>query len=259
MSSLLEVRDLRAEFPTHQGVVHAIRGVSLTVSEGEVVGVVGESGSGKTVFLRSLLGLVPSPGRIVGGEIRFDGSDLLKATAEKMRRLRGGEIALIPQDPVNAFNPALTVGFQLVRALKLRRKTPPELGWNREAEMILKKVGIESEDALKRHPFRFSQGQLQRCMTAMAVLTGRPRLLLADEPTTSLDVTIGAQILWLISQLQREMGLAVILVTHDLGVIARLSDRIMVMRDGAVVESGTKPHPVVGHQCCVRARDETCT
>jgi oligopeptide transport system ATP-binding protein len=233
---LLDVRALRTEFPSRGGVVQAVRGVDFSVSEGEVVGLVGESGSGKSVFLRSLLRLITPPGRIADGEIRFGDRDVLRATDKELRHLRGGEIALIPQDPANALNPSLTVGFQMTRVLRLHRQVQPQDGWSGEAELMLKKVGVQAPGVLRRYGFNFSQGQLQRVMTAMAVLSGRPRLLLADEPTTSLDVTIAAQILWLISQLQREIGLAVVLVTHDLGVIAQMADRVAVMYAGRIVE-----------------------
>jgi oligopeptide/dipeptide ABC transporter ATP-binding protein len=233
---LLEVRDLNVEFPTRSGPVRAVREVDLSVSPGEVFGLVGESGSGKSVFLRTLVRLTPPPGRVRSGEIRFGGRNVLDLGKADLERLRGGDISLIPQDPINGFNPALTVGHQMVRAAKRHRTAAPEHGWDREIEDMLRHVGIEVRGDLKRYPFNFSQGQLQRAMTAMAVLSGKPRLLLADEPTTSLDVTIESQILWLISELQREYGMAVIFVTHDLGVIAQMADRVAVMYAARIVE-----------------------
>ena len=233
---MLDVQGLCTEFPTAGGVVRAGSEINLQVNAGEVVGLVGESGSGKSVLLRTLLGVLPPPGRVAAGRIDFDGRDLLTLSERELRALRGGEIALIPQDPINSLNPSLSIGYQVTRALKLHRATKPAAGWEAEAEELLRHVGIDARGKLGRYPFNFSQGQLQRVMTAIAALSGRPRLLLADEPTTSLDVTIEAQILWLIRRLQLELGMAVIFVTHDLGVIAKLADRVAVMYAGAIVE-----------------------
>jgi oligopeptide/dipeptide ABC transporter ATP-binding protein len=236
MRLVLEVRGLRTEFPTRTGVVRATNDVNFSVDEGEVLGVVGESGCGKSVLLRTVLAILPSPGRVTAGEVLFDGQDLLRLPEQKLRQLRGGDVALIPQDPINNLNPSLTVGYQMERALKLHRSEKPSHGWSHEAEQMLNQVGIDARGKLGRYPFNFSQGQLQRVMTAIAVLSGHPRLLLADEPTTALDVTIQAQILWLISRFQRERKMSVVFVTHDLGVIAQVADRVMVMYAGSVVE-----------------------
>jgi oligopeptide/dipeptide ABC transporter ATP-binding protein len=235
---VLEVRGLHSEFPTEHGVVRTARNVNLTVGPGEVLGLVGESGSGKSVLLRTLLGLLPHPGRVTAGEARFGGRDLLAMSEAELRGIRGGEIALIPQDPINNFNPALSIGYQMIRVLKLHRGVEPDERWASEAARMLQRVGIDPTRKLDRYPFSFSQGQLQRVMIAIAVLSSGPSLLFADEPTTSLDVTIEAQVLWLISQLQRERGMAVVYVTHDLGVVAQLADRVAVMYAGTIVEDG---------------------
>jgi len=237
--ALLEIRDLVCEFPTEDGVVRATRNVDLSVEPGEIVGLVGESGSGKSVLLRTIMRMLRPPGRVVSGTIHYDGRDMSALSERELRRMRGGEIALIPQDPVNSLNPSLSIGYQVTRALRLHRGEAPAEGWRAEAVRILREVGVSVEGGkLRQHPFNFSQGQVQRIMTAVAVLAGRPRLLLADEPTTSLDATVEAQILWLIRSLQRETHTAIIFVTHDLGVIAQLADRVAVMYAGSIVEHG---------------------
>ena len=234
--AVLEVRGLHTEIPTDHGIVQTAHDVNLTVRAGEVLGLVGESGCGKSVLLRTILGLLQPPARVTAGEVLLRERNLLALSEKELRTVRGGEIALIPQDPINSFNPALSIGYQMTRVLKLHRDSEPEGGWDAEAARILRRVGIDPQGKLDRYPFNFSQGQLQRVMTAIAVYSGKPKLLLADEPTTSLDVTIEAQMLWLISQLQREEGMAVVYVTHDLGVVAQLADRVAVMYAGTIVE-----------------------
>src|SRR5712691_5749160 len=189
---LLEVRHLSTSFPTDRGTVRAVDDVSFVVQPGEAVGLVGESGSGKSTVLRSLLGLIKPPGRVTSGEVVFRGQDIRGLPEDAMRRLRGGQISLIFQDPVNAFNPALTIGDQLRRILRLHRRELPAGGYDREISRMLARVGVDTTGGskLNQYAFNFSQGQLQRIMIAAACLGGEPSLVLADEPTTSLDVTI---------------------------------------------------------------------
>jgi len=234
---LLSVRDLRTYFDEDQRVVRAVDGVSLNLRRGETLGIVGESGSGKSVTSLSILRLVPSPpGRIVAGQIELDGVDLLKVPAEQMRRIRGKRIAMIFQDPMTSLNPFMRISAQLSEVTRLH------LGYSRtqafdHAVHMLELVGIP--DAARRareYPHQFSGGMRQRVMIAMA-LSCEPELLIADEPTTALDVTIQAQILELVARLRRETGTSVILITHDLGVVAGMTDRILVMYAGKVFES----------------------
>ena len=236
--SLLEVRGLTTRFATEHGLVHAVEDLSFRVAPGEAVGLVGESGSGKSTVLRSLLGLVNPPGRVVNGEVLFRGRDLRTLREPELRGIRGGQISLILQDPVNAFNPSLTVGEQLRRLLRLHRATPPPDGYDREIVRMLARVGVDATGKLNGYAFNFSQGQLQRMMIAAACLSGAPSLLLADEPTTSLDVTIEAQVLQLVRDLRQELGLALILVTHNLALVADLCERVLVMYAGQLVEDG---------------------
>jgi oligopeptide/dipeptide ABC transporter ATP-binding protein len=188
--------------------------------------------------LRSLLGLVKPPGRVVFGEVLFRGRDLRALPEEELRRIRGGQISLIFQDPVNALNPSLTIGDQLRRMLRLHRTTEPAGGFDREIMRMLARVGIDATGKLNGYAFNYSQGQLQRIMIAAACLAGTPSLLLADEPTTSLDVTIEAQVLQLLRDLRQDLGLALILVTHNLALVSELCDRVLVMYAGRVVEDG---------------------
>ena len=238
MAPLLEVRNLETHFKTQDGVVKAVNNVSFHVDRGETLGIVGESGSGKSVTSLSVMRLIPTPpGKIVGGQIMFDGENLLDYTEEEMRTIRGNRIAMIFQDPMTSLNPVLTIGRQITESLELHMKLSQKEARNRAAE-LLGMVGIPS--AAKRlddYPHQFSGGMRQRVMIAMAI-SCNPELLIADEPTTALDVTIQAQILELISRLQRELGTAVIVITHDLGVVAGMSDRVMVMYAGRVVEEG---------------------
>lgn len=237
-SALLDVRGLTTRFATPGALIHAVEDVSFNLSPGEAVGLVGESGSGKSTVLRSLLGLVKPPGRVVSGEVLFRGRDLRTLPADELRRIRGGQISLIFQDPVNAFNPSLTIGEQLRRILRLHRAEAPVGGFDREIERMLARVGVDASGKLNGYAFNFSQGQLQRIMIAAACLSGSPSLLLADEPTTSLDVTIEAQVLQLLRDLRQELGLALILVTHNLALVAELCDRVLVMYAGRLVEDG---------------------
>ncbi|HEX8968148.1 MAG TPA: ABC transporter ATP-binding protein, partial [Chloroflexota bacterium] len=234
---LLEARHLRTVFPTERGPVRAVDDVSFTIAPGEAVGLVGESGCGKSTALRALLGLIAPPGAI-SGEVIFRGRDLRTMSDPELRRLRGGQISLIFQDPVNAFNPALTIGEQLRRVLRLHRRRPPPDGYDAEILRMLARVGVDAQGKLNQYAFNFSQGQLQRIMIAAATLSGEPALLLADEPTTSLDVTIEAQVLQLLRELRAELGLALILVTHNLALVAEVCDRVLVMYAGHLVEDG---------------------
>jgi oligopeptide/dipeptide ABC transporter ATP-binding protein len=233
---LLEVHHLSTVFPSDRGPVRAVDDISFRVQAGESVGLVGESGSGKSTVLRSLGGLIRPPGRIVSGRVLFRGRDLLAVSEEQLREVRGGQIGFIFQDPVNAFNPAFTLGEQLGRILRLHRKERPAGGYEAEAVRILARVGVDAHGKLNMYPFNFSQGQLQRMMIAAACLGGEPSLLLADEPTTSLDVTIEAQVLQLLRDLRQELGLALVLVTHNLALVAELCDRVLVMYGGRLVE-----------------------
>ncbi len=236
MAPLLEVRGLQTEFQTPDGVVHAVNGVSYHVDEGETLGIVGESGCGKSVTALSIMRLIPRPpGRIVAGEVWFDGQNLLTLSDNEMRRIRGGKIAMIFQDPMTSLNPVLTIDEQISEAIRLHLGLGASQARNRTIE-LLDLVGIP--DARRRvsdYPHQFSGGMCQRVMIAMA-LSCHPKLLIADEPTTALDVTIQAQIIELVRRLQKEFGMAMIWITHDLGVVAGLADRVAVMYAGRVVE-----------------------
>ncbi|MBI1798684.1 MAG: ABC transporter ATP-binding protein [Candidatus Eisenbacteria bacterium] len=235
--TLLEVDDLRTYFFTDEGVVRAVDGVSFSVRAGETLAVVGESGSGKSVTSLSILRLIPSPpGRIVHGSIRFKGRDLLALSNHEMRRIRGREISMIFQEPMTSLNPVYTCGDQIMEALILHEQLDRRAARERAIEM-LKLVGIPSPgERVDEYPHQMSGGMRQRVMIAMA-LACHPSILIADEPTTALDVTIQAQILELLKRLQSELGMAVILITHDLGVVAETADRVVVMYGGQVVES----------------------
>ena len=237
--ALLEVSDLRVEFRSRGKTVRAVNGVSLTLAEGETLGLVGESGCGKSVTALSLMRLIPRPpGRVVAGQARFMGRDLLALGEEEMRQVRGNSIAMIFQDPMTSLNPVLSVGRQIAEALQVHRGVSRSAARARTLE-LMEQVGITS--ARRRfddYPHQFSGGMRQRVMIAMA-LSCKPRLLIADEPTTALDVTIQAQILELLKRLQVEMGMAMILITHDLGVVAGVADRVNVMYAGYIVEAAT--------------------
>ncbi len=238
--SLLQVEDLRTYFYTDQGVSRAVDGVSFNVDVGETVGIVGESGCGKTVTSLSLLGLVPDPpGRIESGSsIRLDGEELVEASDRRLRDIRGNDISMIFQEPMTSLNPVLRVGTQLVEVLRLHRKmTRAEA--KAEAVGLLGEMGIpEPGRRIREYPHQLSGGMRQRVMIAMA-LACEPRLLIADEPTTALDVTIQAQILELLASVTRDRGMSMLLITHDLGVVAEVCDRVIVMYGGQVVESGS--------------------
>jgi len=239
MGVLLEVKNLTTRFYTEDGVVHAVNGISYTLEEGETLGVVGESGCGKTVHALSIMRLIPQPpGKIETGEVWFDGRDLLKVSDEEMRHVRGAEIAMVFQDPMTSLNPVFTVGFQITEALKLHLGMDDEAARERAAE-LLALVGIpEAKERLDDYPHQFSGGMRQRAMIAMA-LSCSPKLLIADEPTTALDVTIQAQIVDLVKRLQEQLGMAVMWITHDLGVVAGLAKTINVMYAGYIIERGS--------------------
>jgi oligopeptide transport system ATP-binding protein len=233
---LLDVKDLRTQFFTQDGVVQAVNGISFHVDQGETLGIVGESGCGKSVSVLSVMRLIPQPpGKIVDGQVLFDGSDLLELSGDEIRRVRGNQIAMIFQDPMTSLNPVLTIGRQIGEALELHLGMNRESARKRTAE-LLEMVGIPLAAArLDDYPHQFSGGMRQRAMIAMA-LACNPQLLIADEPTTALDVTIQAQIVDLVKRLRDDIGMAVIWITHDLGVVAGLADRMMVMYAGFVVE-----------------------
>ena len=239
MASLLQIKELRTHFFTDEGVVRAVDGISYDVQEGETMGLVGESGCGKSVSALSILRLIPSPpGKIVGGEVWFDGEDLLKVDEEEIRHVRGNRIAMIFQEPMTSLNPVLTIGRQITEALELHLKMDRHASDRRAAE-LLEMVGIpEAHTRLGDYPHQFSGGMRQRVMIAMA-LSCNPKLLLADEPTTALDVTIQAQILEIMARLSREFGTAVIIITHNLGVVARYANRVNVMYAGKIVEASS--------------------
>ncbi len=235
---LLEVANLRAYFHTRNGIVRAVDGVSFSVEKGETLGIVGESGSGKSVTCYSLMGLIPKPpGRIESGTARFDGADLLTMKEAELNKIRGKRIAMIFQDPMTSLNPYLRIEEQLIEPLLIHEKMPRAEAVKR-AIRALEEVGVpDAARRIRSHPHEFSGGMRQRVMIAMALIT-QPDLLIADEPTTALDVTVQAQILDLIARLQRERGMAVIWISHDLGVVASFCQRVLVMYAGRVVESG---------------------
>lgn len=234
---LLTVDNLRTYFRLRSGTVRAVDGISFTIEQGETLGIVGESGSGKSVSNLSLLGLIPMPpGRIESGAAHFDSVDLLRCSRAQLRGIRGKRISMIFQDPMTALNPFLTIGAQVMEPLRIHERCARNEARRRAIEM-LEAVGIQdAERRMRAYPHQFSGGLRQRVMIAMALIT-RPQLLIADEPTTALDVTVQAQILDLIRRFQREMSMAVILITHDLGVVAETCDRVLVMYAGRIVES----------------------
>ena len=235
MPHLLEVKDLQTHFPTRAGLVRAVDGVSFYLDRGELLGLVGESGCGKSITALSIMRLIGQPGRIVNGEILFDGKDLLKLSDAEMREMRGDDIAMIFQDPMTSLNPVYTVGEQIAEALRLHRKMSRKEA--REATIeAMREVAIpDPARRLDDYPHQLSGGMRQRVMIAMA-LACNPKLLIADEPTTALDVTIQAQILELLDDLRKQRDLAVLLITHDLGVVAEVADRVAVMYTGRIVE-----------------------
>jgi oligopeptide transport system ATP-binding protein len=238
MAKLLEVRDLETRFFTQEGVVKAVNGVDYDLNEGETLGIVGESGCGKSVSVLSMMRLIPSPpGRITGGEVRLEGRNLLDMDADEIRHVRGNRIAMIFQDPMTSLNPVLTIGRQVGEALEVHMGMDKTQARKRSVE-LLEMVGIpQADQRIRDYPHQFSGGMRQRVMIAMA-LSCNPQILIADEPTTALDVTIQAQIVELVKRLRDEIGMAVIWITHDLGVVAGLVDRVNVMYAGYIVETG---------------------
>jgi oligopeptide transport system ATP-binding protein len=237
-NTLLELKNLVTRFYTDDGVVHAVNGVSYTLEEGGTLGIVGESGCGKSVHALSIMRLIPSPpGKIEKGEVWFGGRNLLKLREREMQHVRGADIAMVFQDPMTSLNPVHTVGFQIMEALKLHQGMGDTAARDRAGE-LLAMVGIpKAHDRLDDYPHQFSGGMRQRAMIAMA-LSCNPQLLIADEPTTALDVTIQAQIMDLVKRLQERLGMAVMWITHDLGVVAGLAEKVNVMYAGYIVERG---------------------
>ena len=239
MVSLLEVKDLKTHFFTEEGVVKAVDGISYDLEAGETLGLVGESGCGKSVSALSLMRLIPDPpGKIVDGEILFEGEDILKIDTENMRRIRGSKIAMVFQEPMTSLNPVLTIERQLTETLELH-KGMARAEARREGVALLARVGIpDPNQRIKQYPHQFSGGMRQRVMIAIA-LSCNPRLIIADEPTTALDVTIQAQILELMKSLTAEFGVSLIIITHNLGVVARYADRVNIMYAGKIIERGS--------------------
>ncbi len=236
---ILSIRNLAVEFKTDDGIVHAVDDISYDVYPGETLGIVGESGSGKSVSTLSILGLIPQPpGRIVSGEAMFKGSDLLKLKKRELRRVRGDEVAMIFQDPMTSLNPVLKVGFQLGEAIKTHYPKEKDDAVKERVIELLRLVGVPNpETRYDQYPHEFSGGMRQRAMIAMSIANS-PSLLIADEPTTALDVTIQAQVLEVMRRVQAETHAATILITHDLGIVAELCERVLVMYAGRIVESG---------------------
>src|SRR5205823_2726029 len=235
---LLRVEDLHVEFPTEDGIVHAVDGITYEVHTGRTLGIVGESGSGKTVASLTTLGLTQRQGAIVSGRILFAGRDLLKLDEEELRAIRGNEIAMIFQDPLSSLHPLYSVGDQLIEAVRAHRSASKAKARERAIE-LLGLVGIPDAGArVDDYPHQFSGGMRQRAMIAMA-LVNEPKLLIADEPTTALDVTVQAQILALLERLQRELSMAIVIITHDLGVVAEMADDLAVMYAGRIVETAS--------------------
>ena len=236
---ILEVKDLHTSFFTDAGEVKAVNGISFNLEPGKTLGIVGESGSGKSVEAYSIIGLLQNPGKVVGGSITFEGQDMLSKTKNEMINFRGKEVAMIFQNPMTCLNPVYTIGNQLVEALKAHDTEISKEDAAKHAMKMLEEVGINNvEKRMKQYPHELSGGMRQRVMIAMGLIC-HPKLLIADEPTTALDVTIQAQILELMQDLQKKLGMAIIMVTHDLGVIASMCDEIIVMYGGRVCERGT--------------------
>jgi oligopeptide/dipeptide ABC transporter ATP-binding protein len=235
---LLEVTDLQTHFFTPRGVARAVDGVSLSLDVGQTLGLVGESGCGKSVTSLSIMRLVAPPGRIVSGRIAFEGRDLLALSEDEMRAVRGNDVAMIFQDPMTSLNPVFTIGDQIAEAIRLHAGLSRRASWDRAVEMLALVAIPDPGRRARNYPYEMSGGMRQRAMIAMA-LSCTPKLLIADEPTTALDVTIQAQILELLARLQREMNLGLLLITHDLGVVAEVCDNVAVMYAGQIVEQGS--------------------
>ena len=236
--NLLEVRNLCTQFHTDEGIVHALDDVSFSLAKGETLGIVGESGSGKSVAALSVIRLIQSPpGRIVGGQVLFEGEDLLKKSVREMRKVRGQKIAMIFQEPMTSLNPVFTVGDQIMESLRIHQHASAREARDRAVEMLRLVHISEPEKRVRDYPHQMSGGMRQRVMIAIA-LCCNPSLLICDEPTTALDVTIQAQILELIQEIKERLGTAVILITHDLGVVAQVADQVMIMYAGKVMEYG---------------------
>jgi oligopeptide/dipeptide ABC transporter ATP-binding protein len=236
--SLLRVENLKTQFFTEEGLVRAVDGVSFSLDRGKVLGIVGESGSGKSVMSLSIMKLVPYPGRIVEGSIYFEDRNLTNAPEEEMRKIRGNRISMIFQDPMTSLNPVFKIGFQLIEAVTTHKDVSAKEARDLAAK-LLSEVGIpDPEEAMTRFPHEFSGGMRQRVMIAMALINN-PDILIADEPTTALDVTVQAQILDLMRRLQKEFNSSIILITHDLGVVAEMSDDVIVMYAGRIFEKGS--------------------
>ncbi len=234
----LKVENLQVEFTTWAGKVRAVRDVSYEIEPGKTLAIVGESGCGKSVSVQALLGLIPSSGKITKGSALFDGEELVGLPAEKLNQLRGDRIGMIFQDPMTSLNPTMKIGAQVAETLIVHRKLSKREAW-KQAVALLEKTRIpDAEKRANQYPFEFSGGMLQRVMIAMS-LACKPQLLIADEPTTALDVTIQNQVLELMREIQKEEGMAIILITHDLGVVARMADDVAVMYAGEIIESGT--------------------
>ena len=236
--AMLEVKDLRTSFFTPAGEVKAVNGVSFNLDHGKVLGIVGESGSGKSVTAYSIMQILEKTGKIVGGSIKFNGQELVGIGEKGMKSIRGNKISIIFQDPMTSLNPTYTIGHQLMEAIMLHTPRNKKQAWDRAVEMLRLVNVNEPEKRMKQYPFEFSGGMRQRVMIAMA-LACEPDILIADEPTTALDVTIQAQILELMQSLQKELGMAIIMITHDLGVVAQMCGEVIVMYAGSICEQGT--------------------
>ena len=236
--AMLEVKDLHTSFFTPVGEVRAVNGVSFNLDHGKVLGIVGESGSGKSVTAYSIMQILEKTGKIVSGSVKIDGQELVGAGEKVMKTIRGNKISIIFQDPMTSLNPTYTIGHQLMEAILLHTNRNKAQAWDRAVEMLRLVNVNEPEKRMNQYPFEFSGGMRQRVMIAMA-LACEPDILIADEPTTALDVTIQAQILELMQQLQKELGMAIIMITHDLGVVAQMCDEVIVMYAGSICEQGT--------------------
>ncbi len=245
--ALLEVKDLHTSFFTDAGEVRAVNGVSFNLERGKVLGIVGESGSGKSVTAYSIMQILANTGKIVSGSIKLDGQELVGAGEKVMKDVRGNKVSIIFQDPMTSLNPTYTIGHQLVEAITLHTNRTKQQAWDRAVEMLRLVNVNEPEKRMKQYPFEHSGGMRQRCMIAMA-LACEPDILIADEPTTALDVTIQAGILELMKDIQKKLGMAIIMITHDLGVVAQLCDEIVVMYAGSICEQGTADE-IFYHPC----------